>query len=269
MSKRICKLTTIILLIFIAACQNHRIDSALKQAEQLKGTRKFEEALNIYKSLSIRYSNNPKMSKVQLKMGDLYLYTFSDEQNALKAYSVIQHLWPLTEESAEATLRKAELFGSKGDNRSAIVEYEWLLKHFPKLKDRYKVKLNLAEKYLNLNDAYQAALELEDMVAKEDIPKNLEPQILYDLGESYFLQDKFEGSLRIFQDLAKTYPEMNRMEEAKLRIFECFVKLNSMEDAYSMQAQLLKEYPDSAIVKTRTQGLIRREEKTEKPNIIE
>lgn len=269
MSRKIIKFILLLILVMGCSygCSGRKIDSILKHAEELKGTRKFDEALENYKLIISKYSEDKKAAIAYLKMGDLYFYTFNNIPDALASYTRVIEKWPFSEHAVESSLRRAEIYKSKKDLQAAIGEYEWVLKHFPDHKERDQVRLLLAEEYLDLNDPYQAAIELETLMKAEKLDKEIYAKALFDLGDSYFGMGDHERALRYFAEVERKFPDFSYLPEAKLHIVECLVRLNRVEEALALRRQLLKEYPDNELIKKEFEGLIRREEKTEKPSM--
>lgn len=261
-----------------AGCAGGRIESALQQAEELKGTRKFEEALGIYKDIIARYPQDERAGLAYLKMGDLYFYTFNNYEGALDAYARIIQRWPLSGPAFEAGLRRAEIYSAEKKPRFAIAEYEWILKHFPESVERFEVRVKLAETYLNLGDPYQASVDLEDVLKDEGASGGVRLKALFDLGESYFSMDQCEKAVQIFKDIEDKYAAKAELpisvwwskrnpyvSDARLHMFECFIKLDMVEDADRLGRKLLRLYPDSEIIKKAVEGYVRREEKAKRP----
>lgn len=295
--KVVILLLPICLLVF--SCQSRKIDTRLRWAEELKGTRKFDEALQVYKLVVNNYPNDPKTAVAYLKMGDLYRFTMNDGEAALEAFSKATEKWPLTEAAREAALKKAEIFASRGNFRKAINEYEWVIKYFPGYPENAKIKLEVAEGYLSMNDPYQARVELENLIKDEEIDLNnkngghkadswwacfgteclfsvkelngegLSDEILsksiYNLGESYLFMEEHAKALKYFRYLEKNYQDVPFLLDARLRIAECMEQLNMIDEALRYQMKLAKWYPDSEVVKSRIEAITKRGKKNEKP----
>lgn len=214
-----------LLLFLLWACVDSRIDSALQRAEEFSGTRKFEEALQVYKSIALRYPDHPKAAVSLLKTADLYYYQLKDTKEALSFYSEIISRWPYAEESCTASLKKGEIFRASGEFRKAIAALEWGRHHFPSSPGRFGAVLQIAELYLNLNDPYQASVELEALLKIEDLGPEIRAKALYDLAESYLFLKKYEKALAYFSTATKEFPEAPYLREAELRKAECLEKL--------------------------------------------
>jgi len=254
-----------LLLIAVLGCVQKRVDSALQHAEELKGTRKFDESLRTYQTIINRYPNNKKTGIAYQKIGDLYLYTFNKPDDAIAAYTQVIEKWPLEDAARESLLRLAEIYKTRGKPRDSITQYERIIKHFNRHEDTPKVRLFLAEQYLYLKDYYQASVELEGLFKTEKLSYDISVKGLYLLGESYFFLDKCDKAYTQFQKLTNEFQDNTYLLEAYLRSLECLVKLNRIDEAEELRKKIVAEYPDSELAKSTIEGLIRREEKTEKP----
>lgn len=249
------------------ACSGKKIDAQFKHAEELIGTRKFDEAKELYKLIVTRNPNNSKSGMALLKMGDLYLYTYANSSDALEIYSKLIDKWPMTDAARVAVLRRASIFDSEGQVQKALSDYERVLKYFPDNPDRFAVRLLLAKAYLKINDPYQASIELETLINDKNTPPEVNTKALFDLGESYLFLQKYEKAFMTFSLLKKTAPDSPSILDAELRMVECLEKLDRPDEALILQEAMVKRYPDSELVKKKEKGLIRREEKLEKPEV--
>lgn len=249
------------------ACTGRKIDSQLRKAEELKGTRKFEEALSIYKLITDRYPDDPRTAEAFLKMGDLYFYTLGKPEEAMNSYSKVMGKWPLSESACEAALKRAEIFRSRDNPGRAIGEYEWALKYFPDYENRHNVRLQIAEEYLDMKDPYQASIELEELLKNDEIGEDVRAKALFDLGESYLFLKEYEKALKSLDTLIRKFPDVSYGVEARLRMIECLEKLERPEEVARSQKELVRLYPNSEEVKKKVTGSARREEKKERPDL--
>ena len=249
------------------SCTSNKIDSELRRAEELKGTRKFSEAIQVYELITINYPNDKKTAVAHLRMGDLYRHAFQKEDEAQAAYALILDRWPFLPEAAEAALRYAEISKAHGRSRRAIEKYSWFLKHFPEHDKQASIRLLLAEEYLSLADPYQAFVELKELMKNENLAPDIHSKAIYDLGESYLFLKNYTEALKNFTILKEAYPNVPFLLDAEFRMVECLEQLDRTEEAIALQEQLVRENPDSELVKRKVEGLIRREEKVEKPDV--
>lgn len=253
------------LILIGSGCTGRKIDSQLKRAEELKGTRKFEEALQVYKLIITRYPTDEKTAVAYVKMGDLYLYTFNKEADALDSYLKVMDKWPLSEAAKEAAVKRAEYYGGKSDYTKSIAEYESALENFPNCPEKYAIRLKIAESYLNLQDAYQASIELGELLKNDDIGPEVHPKALFDLGESQLYLKRYEEALKTFKELEAKYPDFTLLMDARLHMIECLEGLENAEEAMKLQKKFSEIYPDSEPLKKKGEALMKREEKSEKP----
>jgi len=249
------------------SCTSNKIDSELRRAEELKGTRKFSEAIQVYELITINYPNDKKTAVAHLRMGDLYRHAFQKEDKAQAAYAFILDRWPFVPEAAEAAIKYAEISKANGQSRRAIEKYSWFLKNFPKHDKQPYIRLLLAEEYLSLADPYQASVELEALMKSEGLAPDIHAKAIYNLGESYLFLKRYKEALDNFTVLKEKYPQVPFLLDAQFRMMECLEKLDRPEEVIALQEQLVQENPDSELVKRKAEALIRREEKIEKPDV--
>lgn len=252
-------------ILVFAACTGRKIDSHLKRAEELKGTRKFDEALDVYKLIINRWPNDVKTAIAYLKMGDLYFYTLNKEEDGIASYDKVVEKWPLETAAKEAALKKADIFSGRGNYKRAVAEYEWVLKYFPGHEEAPAVKLKLAETYLSLQDPYQASVELTELLNMENLPPDVLSKAIFDLGESYLEMGEYKKALQYFVELDQKHANAPFILDARLNIIECLEKLGRIEEAATLQRKLAAMNPDSDIVKKRGEALKRREKKGSPP----
>lgn len=250
----------------LTGCTSHKIESQLRHAEELIGTRRFEEALRVYQSAVKRYPDSKKTAISYLKMGDLYYYTMGKGEDALAAYSEVIRRWPISSQACDAHLRRAEIYEVRGELRRAINDYEEILMRFPHHKERYGIMLKKGRAYLNMQDPYQAAVELEELLEGGHVENEIRRQALFDLGESYLFLKEYKKALEAFKKFEEDFSDSPQVLDAELRMVECLEKLDRVDEAIKLQQELVKRYPESEVIRRKIEGLVRREEKVERPD---
>lgn len=258
---------SVLVVVLLSGCAERRIESQLRKAEELKGIGNYAEALESYKVIIDKYSSEDLSANAYLKMGELLQYTLNNIDEAMKAYADLEKKWPLTEAACEAAVNRALILRNKGDFRGAILNYERALKRFPDYEGRFRIKLSLAEEYLNLNDPFQASKELEELLSYEGVKDDVKSKAMLDLGESYLFLGSYEKAFQVFAQYQKVYAGSPNVLDAELKMIECLEKMEREGEALVLLKSLGTKYPDSELVKNKLASLIKRGEKVDKPEL--
>lgn len=253
------KLSTIICLFaLLAACGRSTFDTMLKNAEEQVGIGDFGEAARIYEQLIAQYPKDSRTAAVLLRLGDLYADSIGDTAKGLSAYQKCIELQPISEAARLSHERRAGIFEEEGRWSGAVEEYTALLKYFQAHSDAPKYRMKLGETYITGREFQQARTELRGFVEKQGVLPELRERALFDIGESYFLEDKPGKAVRFYYALTQEFPKSQLSGEADLRIATCLEEMGYLGQAHKFAEEAKKDYPNADVVQTRLRGIEKR-----------
>lgn len=105
-------------------------------------------------------------------------------------------------------------------------------------KDRYEYAYNLLQKA-----DYKQAEEQFLTFIKDFDKSSLKPNAIYWLGETYYVQQKFEQAVGQFADLFTNYPKSNKAPDALLKMGLSMISLKKIPEACTAFIALPNEFP--------------------------
>ncbi|MCM8763244.1 MAG: tetratricopeptide repeat protein [Candidatus Omnitrophica bacterium] len=175
-------------------------EEALLLAQKAFNDGFYDTSLNILENFLINYPNSPKISQVNLYIGQCYLYQ-NRISDALNKFEGLLNDQGSDELGALLYFWIGEAYFRKGDFRQAITNYKKFMEvdasSSANLPAYYKILPREAHfKIINCLYKLEAYVELEDSLNSyvKAYPEDNLPEINFYLGEAYFYQNKFAAA---------------------------------------------------------------------------
>ena len=244
----------IFFLAFLAACSSSNIEDSLRRAQGLVGIGKYEQATKIYQQILEKNTQPEQKQQVLLLLADLYVNSLGDVVKGLDIYQQCIEINPYSEAALNAHQKRAEIFERKGLSQQLVEEYAVIYKYFPKAQYR----LHLGEAFIANKDYEQARVELREFLEDPEVSQEWKNRVLFDIGESYFLENKPHEALKFYFAFLEMAPKSKLASEVKLRIASCFEEMGRLGMAQKYTQKALEDYPNKQVVQERLEALKKR-----------
>jgi TolA-binding protein len=245
-----------LLVFLLISCSSPNLEDSLRRADALVGIGEYKKAAKIYRRLIEKNPRHQLAPGIWLRLGDLYANSLGDIAQGLDVYQKCIEADPYSEAARAAHERRAQIFELQGLTQSLVEEYAILLKYFPQAE----YQLRLGEAFISNKDYQQARTELREFIDNKQTPKELRTRVLFDIGESYYLQGNPHEALRFYFAFLEEAPESELVSEVHLRIAGCFEELGRLGMAYKYTQKALEKYPNQEVVRQRLEALKKRSE---------
>ncbi len=215
------------------------------------GIGKYERAAKIYQQILGKNPQDQQKQQILLLLGDLYANGLGETVKGLDIYQQCVEVDPYSELALKAHLKRAEIFERKGLSQKLVEEYAVIYKYFPQAKYR----LHLGEAFIANKDYEQARVELRKFLDDSEMPQQLKNRVLFDIGESFFLEGKPKEALKFYFEFLEQAPESELAPEVKLRIASCFEEMGRLGMAHKYTQKALEHYPNKQVVEERLKAL--------------
>ncbi len=219
-------LLLIVFFLFSVSCSS-RIDRAIARADELRGTQQYEAALQAYQQIIDLY-DDPKVADAMLRAADLYQFNLNQHDKALAMYKDLLAAWPWQPTAMTAYQRIADLAEARHDHVGAIEALEGLLRYFPSHPERQAMRHRIGTLYLRQKDYRQARIEFFSVLEDAQLPAELRAQVLFDVAESYLLEDAPEEAIVWYEKLIKEFPDHALVHRALAQMAESHMELGEM-----------------------------------------
>ena len=242
---------------FLFSCQSKSIERHIKEAELSVASGDFEKAASRYHNLAQDYEEHPESVAWLMQSAELLELRLHDEE-ALKRYQQVVEKNPLGNFGKEARKRRAALFERLGLIQEYLEEYTQLLKYYGSDAEAPLYRLRIAEGFIMADQYEQARLELKTILFDPDFPKNLLEQAFFDLGETFYLQDRYHEAQNIYEEFLRRYPLSTLSGEVYLKLSHTLEVQGYLGDAYRVLLLARDLYPDPAVIEERLKRLAKR-----------
>ncbi|MBL7685021.1 MAG: tetratricopeptide repeat protein [Deltaproteobacteria bacterium] len=227
-------------------------EDRLKKAEKRWKEKRFEDAIKIYLNLADADPKNTKTPEILLQIGDIYNLSLNQIDKALQTYTLVSIRYPSTNFALQAFTKKAEIYFATDQHQQALKEYQNILENFPNLKEKELYQLKLGIAHLKLKQFEGARREFK-LILDQNLNTPLADQVLFHTANSYFLEDKPNQAIPIYQSLIKNYPKSSMLDEAKFNMADCYESLGDFDQALSIYEEIKNTYPNPKVIELQIQ----------------
>jgi len=154
--------------------------------------------------------------------------------------------------AAAAKMAMAKSLSRKNRSKEALKLYKEFIEDFPS-NPLIAEAVFYAAKNMSLQGRHRKASLLFKKACQRwpDYPLR-DPEILMEIGESYYNVKEYEGALKYFNRIVNLYPDFNKADYAMARAGDIYLLLGKTEGAKKVYGEIERRYPgsDGAIVGT-------------------
>lgn len=255
MSKR---LISLVLLLLFFSCTKKYPEQQFLQAERLHGEHRYQEEAELYELMLLHRPQGPEAPKVALRMAEIYERFLGDKAKGLEVYASLANEWRGSPEAVTSLERRAGIYEGNEEYPLAVAEYERLLDQGKSPHD--KVLYRLASCHLKMKDYHRARGELLQLL--REFPKSeWTDEAWLDLGEGYFLENRFREAFEAYQKLLQNAPTSPLVPQASLSLAMSLEELGEWDRALKIYEELLPTYPNQKMINLKIQKLRERQQK--------
>jgi uncharacterized protein len=215
-----------------------RIEKAIAQADELRGTQRYEEALAAYAQVIALYDDHPRCAEVLLRMGDLYQFNLEHPQAARRYYRQLVRQWSWQPAALSAYLRLADLAEAQRDFPGAIEALESILRYFPTHPERQQLRHRIGALYLREKNFAQARIEFSVLLEDPTLVPAVRRVTLFDMGEAHLLSGEPEQAISFFTDVVTRFPESPVAGKATDRLAVCHAEMGELGVAAAIRERM-------------------------------
>lgn len=239
---KFCKIVYLFILFAQLNSCTSRVDRAIAQADELRGTQQYEAALASYEAIASTDSD-PKVAEVWLRIGDLYYYNLQNPKKALQAYKTLIEKFTWQPAAMQAFERIALIEDAQGDYIGAIEALEMLLRYFPSHPNRHAMHHQIALYYMKMKDFGQSAIELNSLLSHDNVSADVKAVAMFDLGETYFMAGKLKEAAHWYQKVTSEFPDNELANRALQQKAKIYLELGEMGTARELEKKVKRLEP--------------------------
>lgn len=241
--------------LWITGCRLNFQSMEYKRAEAAAEKQNFKSALKHYDRV-IRSRPRSELALEAARKGSRIAHL--ETSQFIAAIHFYRHLIIYSADEPERIAAQKKIaavyFEKISDYASAIREYSRLL-YLPHEKDEERLyRFNIAKSYFYLNNFYQAATEMKDLlglVTDEDGKF----EYLAFRGNILLTTKKLDEAAEIFVELMKTYPEESVRENVPLSLAVTFEEKGEFDKAVAVLEKVKKSHPSPEFIELRIKRL--------------
>lgn len=226
-------------------------------AQKYLDERKFQKAVDIYKTILLKKPSLNIKIKVNDQLGEIYsLYLNNYELG-------IEHFYRIVNYSNEPSWQVRSLekigniyFENIRDYKKASELYLKLIKFVPILENQSFYKFRYALSFLKDNKFEKSISELENLIAEPESSSTL--QSYYYLGLAYYYKRDWINANRSWFEYLKRETRKDRIVSTKFLIANAYESSEKLKEAYNIYYSILGEYPNPEVIQERLNSLYKR-----------
>ncbi len=204
----------------------------------------YRSALDAYKTAVSKFPKSHKREMSLLRMGKLYeKLKFYIEAKA--SYQTLVNEYPKGKYAPQALIFRAEILIGEKRFKEAHKQLERVLILYPFSTVVRDATFKIADSYFIEKD-YARAEELYREASQKwpTFPK-ANPLVMFNMGQTYFINGKYKDARNIFFDLINLFPQNESAASSMIRIGDTYYKEGRHADAVIVYAEVISRYPES------------------------
>ncbi len=226
---QICSLALAMALFILNAACSHSKQESLQRAARAWDAKEYQVAADEYEHFLAAEPAGEESLNARLRLANIYLLNLKRYDSARAHY-----LEFLNQDGAHADAplvreRLAESLAELGRSYEAIAEYELLHPHED--HERRRIRLRIADLYMEQRDFNQALTEYEKVIEKADYDDLTELAYLREAAIYHHARRQYQQALPIYQKIAAQTGDAKTVQLAMYGIADCFAGLYEFDDA--------------------------------------
>lgn len=200
-------------------------------------------ALQEYRVVIEKYPEHPLAKKSMFSIGKSY-EMLGDIENARKSFLDYVEKYPQDSNVDDAYLIVGDLWRKQKEYKEAIETYSYIVREFPEQNTARLAQERLGFTHIESND-YSSALKTFLDMKKKSLPGELRYEIVYQIGNCYYLMGKYTEAINILNEFVLYEEENDMLDDAYYKLADCFFKLEDYLTALQLYKDVLAKVPDS------------------------
>lgn len=227
------------------------------KAQDYITNQKFEEAVEVYEALLLKKPSKTIRIKVNYQLGEIYSIYLGDYKKSIFYFNQIirnsnQPNWQVKSMEKIAQI----YFENLKDYDKAQFYYNKLIGFIPELqnKDFYLYQTALSSFYQNkFRDSIK---QFEKIISTQN--NNNKIRSYYYIGMSYYYLQDWNNAINSWKEYLKREQRKDRIVKTKFMIANAYESSEKLKEAYNVYYEILGEYPNPEIIKSRLESLYNR-----------
>lgn len=244
----------IFLVLTLTSC-SHQVQTQLKEAEKAFRSGNYQTSRSIYLQIAESYPKSRQAPEAYYWAGMIsYLY-LKEPQRALDYFHKITVDYPASEFVLSTRGHLAEMYEKEfNEPRLAIGEYQKLIEETPDHLNEDEYLYKIGDIYFNQGDLAQSKIEWEELIKKYPKGKWVD-RASFQVAMTSLIEQKYEEGLKGMEAFIKTFSDSPYWIEAKYERGVCLEEIGRKEEAIQAFREILPNYPNRFIVETRLKKL--------------
>lgn len=246
-------------LLLLVGC-NSNLEDELERAHQLRESKNFIQALDVYDKIIKQKPNSKIAAKAAEYAAKITREEKQDYSKSIEYFNYVILFSDQAKARKSAQISIADLYFNKlKDYNKSINSYNKLLQIAANDSERVKYKLSLAKSYFSMNNFYQALVEVDNL-----LKMNLDQKTLYEVlvfkGNVLLTTKKIEDAISIYKQVIEEFPEKSRKDNITMNLALCYEELNDFDESIRILEDLKKDYAMPEFIEITIKKLKKRKE---------
>jgi len=195
-------------------------------------------AIELFKKTDILLADNEKPDDLLFSMGK-YLFDQDNMEDALKRFDILIVNHPYSKYASEAYQIRGSILLKQKQYPLAVDTFVKALKYPVSKCKRVQLLIEKAKALTKINSKENALIAMNEV---NEIKKDCDVSdynIDQELGDLYLSLGDVQKALNIFNQVIKTTKENSSKHALKLKLAECYWRLNKKDDSLALYSQLI------------------------------
>jgi tetratricopeptide (TPR) repeat protein len=196
----------------------------------------YAAAADYYERFLKENPHSDKAEFVRLKAATICQRDLKQYDRAIQHYIHFIEEFPESPDLVQARTQLGACYGLTNRHREAIAEYEGVLPKISDENERRRLRLNIADMYIDLNDRGQALAEYQKVVANapyDDLAERAHLRI----GGIRMLRDEYEDAIPAYEKVATNTKDQMVRRNARLGMADCYERTLQFDKAVQILEQ--------------------------------
>jgi tetratricopeptide (TPR) repeat protein len=220
--------------------------AALRSADVMLASGRWEEALEKYTQIGQVYTNMTDVSLSQHQRG-LVLYQLGRYADAQEVFETVMADFPDSSFVPQAAYMRGFCLYQQGQVEEAVETSKVFIEKYPDSEWTPDVIFWLAEQYYNQGE-YGEAKPLFMRIANDFEGHRLAARALYWTGRAEAEQSNYVKAIERYSEVAKSYPDSEILPQTRFAQGDALTELGEFARAILAFEEILKNYPESHLV---------------------
>ncbi len=195
-----------------------------------KNAREYFDILNSYQSLISKYPKIDEAGWAAFQIANCYK-NLGFYEEALGGYRYVVKYFPKSIYSIKSNIEVADIYYKLKKYKQALKVFRDFLQKYPKSILSIKANYYIGNCLYHLNKFKEANRVYKEALKKNSDYANTDPDILYNIGNSYFKIGKYTKAREFFLKVRNLFPKSTYFDIALLKIGETYVKEKDYKSA--------------------------------------